>query len=158
MAAAVPVPRPRVRLSRPRSTAGIPGARVVLPTGPANDSAPPPATSLVLEGGSLQDLATALGQASVDDIGVRTQADMFDVAEAVEPGVKCGRPAPARVFYGSSVWAEGQLEGEIRARSWAFAPAEAADVFWDDPGAFASGEELWTALAASNDRLSWAHA
>jgi putative AlgH/UPF0301 family transcriptional regulator len=59
-----------------------------------------------------------------------------------------GGPAPVHLYHGVATWAPGQLEGELRAGSWAFAAASREDVFASPP------EELWAGLAGG-ERLTW---
>ena len=57
-------------------------------------------------------------------------------------------PSPiVLVFHGISTWAEGQLEGEIRAHAWAYGDAGLPDILHTAP------EELWERLVAS-DRVT----
>ncbi len=46
----------------------------------------------------------------------------------------------ARVFVGYAGWSPGQIEAELDEESWIVVPAEADDIFSDEPG------ELWSAV------------
>jgi len=54
-----------------------------------------------------------------------------------EPDVPVVR---GRVFVGYAGWSAGQLESELEEESWLVLPAEADDLFSDDPGG------LWSAV------------
>ena len=58
----------------------------------------------------------------------------------------CDGPA-VLVFHGISTWAEGQLEGEIRAGAWAYGDATAEDILAAAPN------DLWQSLMRS-DRVN----
>jgi putative transcriptional regulator len=45
-----------------------------------------------------------------------------------------------RVFVGYAGWSPGQIESELDEESWIVVPAEADDVFSDDP------DDLWSAV------------
>ena len=68
----------------------------------------------------------------VDNVGFVAAESDFD---ALENGV-----ARARVFAGLAGWAPGQLEAELERDDWFLEPADAEDVFSDDPDA------LWSAV------------
>src|SRR5919204_2448397 len=75
-----------------------------------------------------------------DDAGVPVVDDLGYVAldDALEDG-----PPPLRrlrVFAGVAGWGEGQLEGELERDDWYLEPADADDVFTDDP------EGLWSSV------------
>ena len=53
-----------------------------------------------------------------------------------------------RLYHGKSSWAQGQLEGEIRAGTWALCNATLSDLFETSP------EVLWESLIDS-DRIKW---
>jgi putative AlgH/UPF0301 family transcriptional regulator len=54
------------------------------------------------------------------------------------------------IFHGISTWAEGQLEGEIRAGAWAFTSATNDDVI----SAAITPDQVWGSMLGS-DRLTW---
>lgn len=57
-----------------------------------------------------------------------------------DPEGLAGSVARVRVFAGYAGWGAGQLEAELEESAWIVEPAEADDVFSDEP------EELWSAV------------
>ena len=55
--------------------------------------------------------------------------------------------SPVFVFHGIATWGEGQLEGEIRAKAWAYGDAEYNDLIHAVPA------EQWDGLVRS-DRMT----
>lgn len=70
-------------------------------------------------------------------------ADVLELSN--ESPFKC---ASINVYHGISTWAEGQLEGEIRAGAWAYGQGTGDDILSGDIS------NLWSSLLTSN-RLTW---
>lgn len=78
-------------------------------------------------------------------------ADVLELSEAGARGRRVGAPSRDQrvlVFHGISTWAEGQLEGEIRAGAWAYGSACHEDILHADP------DQLWGVLLGSS-RVTW---
>ena len=76
------------------------------------------------------DLAAAI---VIEDVG-------FVPATGADTELVAASTRRTRVFAGHAGWGAGQLEREMRERSWIVEPATAADVFTERP------EELWSAV------------
>ena len=111
------------------------------------DEAVPPLSSLgggdglVYVGGPVQpDAVVVLAELDVPD---QAAALVFDSVGFLPGDVDTDALADlgrARVYAGYAGWGPGQLEGELAESSWIVEPAEADDVFTDEPG------ELWSRI------------
>lgn len=82
-------------------------------------------------------LESVLAVAELDDPGDASELLLGAVGFVQEPGVPVLR---GRIFVGYAGWSAGQLEEEIEEQSWLVLPAEADDLFSDDP------DGLWSAV------------
>lgn len=83
---------------------------------------------------------------SASSIKIYMGGRLGDVLELVhESPFKC---PSINVYHGISTWAEGQLEGEIRAGAWAYGQGIGDDIISGDT------TNLWSSLLTSN-RLTW---
>lgn len=99
--------------------AAVPGARVLLPPAAGRNA------SGLYEGGSLADVVAAAS------------------APSAHPGARVA------LYHGVCAWAEGQLEGELRAGAWGFCAATLDDVHATPP------DRLWSHLSQQPGRLRW---
>ena len=80
---------------------------------------------------------SVLAVAELDDPEDASELLFGAVGFVQEPDVPVQR---GRVFLGYAGWSAGQLESELEEESWLVLPAEADDLFSDDP------EGLWSAV------------
>jgi putative transcriptional regulator len=80
---------------------------------------------------------SVLAVAELDDPEDASELLFGAVGFVQEPDVPVVR---GRVFVGYAGWSAGQLESELEEESWLVLPAEADDLFSDDPGG------LWSAV------------
>jgi putative transcriptional regulator len=80
---------------------------------------------------------SVLAVAELDDPDDASELLFGAVGFVQEPNVPVVR---GRVFIGYAGWSAGQLEAELEEESWLVLPAEADDLFSDDP------EGLWSAV------------
>ncbi|KAL4424312.1 hypothetical protein ABPG75_001613 [Micractinium tetrahymenae] len=108
-------------------------------------SAPDPAGVLrFYEGGSLSEVLERAAEAA-DAVAAAAQCRRGRCA-ARGGKAEAAPPPPVLLFHGVCAWAEGQLEGELRAGAWAFTARPAGDLL----GLLGlPHEELWQTLAGS---------
>ncbi len=82
-------------------------------------------------------LESVLAVAELDDPEDASELLLGAVGFVQEPNVPVLR---GRVFVGYAGWSAGQLEAELEEESWLVLPAEADDLFSDDP------DGLWSAV------------
>lgn len=82
-------------------------------------------------------LESVLAVAELDDPEDASELLLGAVGFVQEPDVPVLR---GRVFVGYAGWSAGQLEAELEEESWLVLPAEADDLFSDDP------DGLWSAV------------
>ncbi|HUQ23335.1 MAG TPA: YqgE/AlgH family protein [Gaiellaceae bacterium] len=82
-------------------------------------------------------LESVLAIAELDDPEDASELLFGTVGFVQEPDVPVAR---GRVYVGYAGWSAGQLEEELEGESWFVVPAEADDVFSDDP------DGLWSAV------------
>lgn len=82
-------------------------------------------------------LESVLAVAELDDPDDASDLLFGSVGFVQEPDVAALR---GRVFVGYAGWSAGQLEAELEEESWLVLPAEADDLFSDDP------DGLWSAV------------
>ena len=102
-----------------------------------------PAGAAIFGGGPVEPLA-ALVLAEFEDPS-RAEVVAFGAVGFLPPEVGPDTATGilrARVFAGYTGWGPGQLERELEEDSWLVEPAEASDVFTEDP------EHLWEAVVA----------
>lgn len=80
---------------------------------------------------------SVLAIAELEDPGDASELLFGSVGFVQEPDVPVQR---GRVFVGYAGWSAGQLEAELEEESWLVLPAEADDLFSDDP------DGLWSAV------------
>ena len=80
---------------------------------------------------------SVLAVAELDDPDDASELLFGAVGFVQEPDIPVLR---GRVFVGYAGWSAGQLESELEEESWLVLPAEADDLFSDDPGG------LWSAV------------
>lgn len=80
---------------------------------------------------------SVLAIAELDDPSEASELLFGSVGFVQEPDVAVQR---GRVFVGYAGWSAGQLEAELEEESWLVLPAEADDLFSDDP------DGLWSAV------------
>lgn len=80
---------------------------------------------------------SVLAIAELDDPDDASELLFDSVGFVQEPNVPVQR---GRVFVGYAGWSAGQLEAELEEESWLVLPAEADDLFSDDP------DGLWSAV------------
>ena len=93
-------------------------------------------TDPVYVGGPVS-LESVLAVAELDDPDDASELLFDTVGFVQEPDVAASR---GRIFVGYAGWGAGQLEAELAEDSWLVVPAEANDLFADDP------DGLWSAV------------
>ena len=78
-----------------------------------------------------------LALAEVEDPDDASELVLGDVGFVQDPDVVARR---GRIFVGYAGWSAGQIEAELEEESWIVVPAEADDVFSDEP------DRLWSAV------------
>ncbi|MBA2332139.1 MAG: YqgE/AlgH family protein [Actinobacteria bacterium] len=80
---------------------------------------------------------SVLALAEVEDPGDASELVLGDVGFVQDPDVAARR---GRIFAGYAGWSAGQIEAELEEETWIVVPAEADDVFSDEP------DGLWNAV------------
>jgi putative transcriptional regulator len=80
---------------------------------------------------------SVLALAEVEDPDDASELVLGDVGFVQDPGVVARR---GRIFVGYAGWSAGQIEAELDEEAWIVVPAEADDVFSDEP------EGLWSTV------------
>ena len=80
---------------------------------------------------------SVLALAEVEDPADASELVLGDVGFVQDPDVAARR---GRIFVGYAGWSAGQIEAELDEETWIVVPAEADDVFSDEPDA------LWSAV------------
>ena len=80
---------------------------------------------------------SVLALAEVEDPDDASELVLGDVGFVQDPSVSARR---GRIFVGYAGWSAGQIEAELDEEAWIVVPAEADDVFSDEP------DGLWSAV------------